>query len=321
MKLRFFISILLFVSVFISCKKDVEINPTPVDECTIPPHPASSCAGCVGVGWLGTTRDQSLNIVSGGYVYNSITEIVYIDANYTLWYLNRTTNIKKKLDVSVTAQPKMNKHGWLTYSKLNGNIYKIKINADSLTQLTFDGQSQYPAWSADGKFIYYLNQKNHGLIRIDENGINQDTLKNILSWVSITDNLMAYVDIFSGKQRILIKDLTTNIDKVIVTNNRIGNNSKDYINNVFIDNNIDKDLYWSDGYGLYKTNISTLSTTTIITACDTKYLYAFSIASDNSKIISTRSDTRAVDANYLYNEKNIYEMNTDGSNIQLITIP
>lgn len=44
---------------------------------------------------------------------------------------------------------------WLAFNY--GQIYKIKANGDSLTQLTYDGNNYLPAWSSDGKWIAYDN--------------------------------------------------------------------------------------------------------------------------------------------------------------------
>jgi Tol biopolymer transport system component len=43
---------------------------------------------------------------------------------------------------------------WLAFN-LGNQIYKRKLNGDSLTQLTFDRENHLPAWSPDGKWIAY----------------------------------------------------------------------------------------------------------------------------------------------------------------------
>jgi len=154
-----------------------------------------------------------------------------------------------------------------------------------------------------------------------KNGVVTDTLENIYSWVSFSSNFMVYIDIVAGKQQILVRDLSNNTDKVVVINMKSGNNAKDNIGEFFLDSYIDKNLYWADGYGLYKTNINSLTTSTIITSCDRKAYLFFCITSDNSKIMATRIDTWIQDAAYLYSERNIFEMNPDGSNLQKINIP
>ena len=43
---------------------------------------------------------------------------------------------------------------WIAFSE-NAQIWKKKINGDSLTQLTFEGRNFFPTWSPDGKWIAY----------------------------------------------------------------------------------------------------------------------------------------------------------------------
>lgn len=43
---------------------------------------------------------------------------------------------------------------WIAFYD-EAQIYKRKLNGDSLTQLTFEGRNFFPAWSPDGKWIVY----------------------------------------------------------------------------------------------------------------------------------------------------------------------
>ena len=54
---------------------------------------------------------------------------------------------------------------WFVFS-WGRQIWKIKVNGDSLTQLTFSGENFYPRWSPDGRKISF-----HKIVPVDSSGI------------------------------------------------------------------------------------------------------------------------------------------------------
>ncbi len=71
---------------------------------------------------------------------------------------------------------------WLAYGS-GGQLYKIKANGDSLTQLTFEGRNFFPRWSPDGKKIAYdsnyLDSRGANVIWImDSNGRNKKDISS-----------------------------------------------------------------------------------------------------------------------------------------------
>jgi len=54
---------------------------------------------------------------------------------------------------------------WLAFS-LGAQIYKITVNGDSLTQLTFEGRNFFPKWSPDGERIAYRRSTPEGGVYI-----------------------------------------------------------------------------------------------------------------------------------------------------------
>jgi len=76
---------------------------------------------------------------------------------------------------------------WLVFS-WGKQIWKVKVNGDSLTQLTFSGENFYPRWSPDGRkivfdsnkdaphgenVIWMMNSDGSGLKRLDEWGMGE----------------------------------------------------------------------------------------------------------------------------------------------------
>ncbi|OGC78097.1 MAG: hypothetical protein A2145_02350 [candidate division Zixibacteria bacterium RBG_16_40_9] len=63
--------------------------------------------------------------------------------------------------------------GWIVYN-MNAQIYKIKTNGDSLTQLTFTGRNFFPDWSPDGsKIVYDRTDSAFGIWMMDADGSNK----------------------------------------------------------------------------------------------------------------------------------------------------
>ena len=57
---------------------------------------------------------------------------------------------------------------------VNAQIYTIKLNGDSLTQLTFEGTNRFPDWSPDGKRIAYTrSEPGSGMWIMDSYGENK----------------------------------------------------------------------------------------------------------------------------------------------------
>ena len=111
-------------------------------------------------------------IENGIYIYNILTKqktlVLEIDVN-------------KKKNYPV-ADIRWSKKNWLIFADFYQNIYKIKPNGDSLTQLTFEGGNFKPEWNYDGTLFCMehhspINNKSYTIIR-DENGLVKDSLQN-----------------------------------------------------------------------------------------------------------------------------------------------
>lgn len=76
---------------------------------------------------------------------SSTTGIFLIDTNGTN---------KRQIVSGYCGSPDFSSDGnWVVFH--SGQIYKIKINGDSLTQLTNGGSNYFPSWSSDGEWIAY----------------------------------------------------------------------------------------------------------------------------------------------------------------------
>lgn len=76
-----------------------------------------------------------------------------IPAKRGLYLISPAGDIVKQLGQGDFQDPAWSPDGqWIAFSR-NAQIWKMKINGDSLEQLTFEGRNFFPAWSNDGKLI------------------------------------------------------------------------------------------------------------------------------------------------------------------------
>lgn len=298
------------------CKKDPSIPPKNLGEnCDeLPSAPQG--------GWNYTTRNLNLNNLK------SQSDLIYADKlyylcddslnRYILWSLSRGTNIKSFIDSKIISSPILNKKEWITYSKSDFNIYKVKTNGDSLTKLTSNGASMNPVWDMTGNYIYYNDANNLSVYRMSKSGILVDTLKNVNSTVTLKDSLIIFLSNAGNSQSLYIKNYFTNSTKLLITQTL--NHSNDLILGFFFDNS-NTFVYYYDLNGLYKVNIDNYSKSKIISSCPKERRLHYSFNYLTNKIMATQISTTLINNYTLYNEYNLIEFNSDGSNPNIINTP
>ena len=78
---------------------------------------------------------------------------------YELWVKDFCTGEQKMITNQAFYGLDWSTKDWLAYTATNQNIWKIKSNGDSLTQLTFMGSyNRYPRWNPNGTKIAYESE-------------------------------------------------------------------------------------------------------------------------------------------------------------------
>ena len=148
----------------LGCSKDKDQykQTLPIDDPCIPTEtgPTIPPYNKVGFGY------KYVNILENNSYYPCINPLNPNEFVYILSYTGRcglykydiirknTTLIIKFVPNNYTAFPstyaRWSRKGWLIFTDLYSNVYKIKDNGDSLTQLTFTSSDFKPEWNYDG---------------------------------------------------------------------------------------------------------------------------------------------------------------------------
>ena len=218
--------------------------------------------------------------------------------------------------------------GWIAFTQAsapNWNIWKVKANGDSLTQLTFNGNSFRPLWSPDGTQIGYETgalgppQYNMQNIRMTSSGTPIDTLWN--------------TGAFAGQAVWALPNRTFNVFAWVYSCHWEGNPSTDLIYQLpdsIMQNGLPKgaaylpgshSMIWSHLTGLYRTDLTSGATERLLATCNSSYFMDLDYSPHTGKLLAVRRRESTPDGVILNIENDVMLMNPDGSCPQVIQIP
>ncbi|MCF8429923.1 MAG: hypothetical protein K9G64_07295 [Bacteroidia bacterium] len=192
MNLKFFyLALLLFV---FACEKDSNIEQPIINSHCIPQENGPIIPKYKGPGFgFEIVHLDSFNYTVPYSNPNNKNEFVYFVYDYKLnnsgIYIYNILTKQKSLVLETDLRAKKrypqsdirwSRKGWLIFADFDNNIYKIKPNGDSLTQLTYSRSNFVPEWNLEGtKFcIEHISKSNKYYTLIcDENGNNLDSLQ------------------------------------------------------------------------------------------------------------------------------------------------
>ncbi|MCB0653276.1 MAG: hypothetical protein KDC85_18525 [Saprospiraceae bacterium] len=223
---------------------------------------------------------------------------------------------------NIGIRPRWSKKGWIIFQLWNElgndgyNIWKIKENGDSLTQLTTSGLCFFPEWNKEGdKFIYELGYTSPTkFIIADQNGdVIDTTLVGVGgngSWQH--DSLVAngnFQGLFIGNPYSNFYDYDLIYSLEHISQSAGG---AEWIN--------EHEIIWSHVTGVYFTNISDSITHRILKTCNAKFYQLPTYSPQLNKVIFQRVERIITDGEKgdLYSE--LYMMNLDGTDEEKIEI-
>jgi hypothetical protein len=338
MNLRLYIPLAFLALLCSACRKDtgkLPLNPgsllgLPTQE---PPWPCEDTA----LDWRKHPIDPFLTEVTSYHGKQSVwrvlydlrdPDLIYYLTNegrnfHHLWKYNRATKLKTLLDKDVLNNISISPTGWLAYEKTDKNIYKIKTNGDSLTQLTVKGVYLYPVWDETGKYLFFMDDYTKGgyNYKTDHSGRIIDTLKNIYSMVFPYKQELYYLKLENNIFYIIRRNNATQRERVIISR-AMGNVYGETIQGFFT--NADQtELYWYGAHGLSRTNLLSLQTKRIIIGGGNSMnaIMHYRQSPFSKHFIAIQFNTEYIDYYNLRSTNKILEFTEDGTCRRTVEIP
>jgi len=213
---------------------------------------------------------------------------------------------------------------WIIFTRSDLNIWKVKSNGDSLTQLTFDENiEKRPQWDGKGQRFLYLISSGH-LIISDENGLTLDTLHNLrypgkFAWMNDTV-VLSTLDLNNDDHGIGYYNINigefTHIDRFeyLISNYK-------YVHGIAWSEN-EQSIVWNSLVNTSKTNIHT-QVRTLLNETNPKWHYyrSVDVSPDGSTFVIYSEDMENIDGCSVRLYNRIYLMDADGSNERYVEFP
>jgi hypothetical protein len=302
-----FIPLLLLIPLLLACRKDkIELPPDVPgepfieNECVslvFPPPPIISFM----FQYYTMVNEKYPKVIYYDVNPHNPDEIVaaYIEAPYQPRKLAKidlkTKNVTVLFDPGnsypqIYSKPRWSRKNWIIFEGQSGpqawDIYKIKSDGDSLTRLTYRGNCLKPDWNWKGdKFICFISPAQIPINGIfDENGVFLDTAFSVVNGGSWRHP--SYYVTHSPDWTIYVSHPAADS---MVFKMEVEKASKHARTADWID---DENFLWSSGNGVFRTNIVTGKTRTLIASCDA-IVYNFPAYSHLTRKAIFRKEMRA----------------------------
>jgi hypothetical protein len=185
------IVLILLTIFFLGCQKDDDIS-LPIE--TVQQESPCEFTPPTGNGQLPPGIVDSMYFSEGSVNPMNANEIVFLSKSDTkLYKLNISTGERNVIleDAMGYSWADWGTNDWLLFTR-SQNLFKVKSNGDSLTQITFNGVGWYANWNPAGThYTYVTSSPETGLISViaDKNDVIIDTLS-----VSLTSSIDWFAD-------------------------------------------------------------------------------------------------------------------------------
>ncbi|MBP9188132.1 MAG: PD40 domain-containing protein, partial [Chitinophagales bacterium] len=223
----------------------------------------------------------------------------------------------------IFSLPEISSTEWLLFTWSDYQLWKIKTNGDSLTQLTSEGLNFEYAWSPDGeKFVYKRDfpTGTYKTLIADKNGNNLFSIGGgykirIPAWSP--DNKYIACGNFNGiyTDIDIINTETWLFTNLIKYNGNTNPNEQVHSIDFFPDS---KHILWATTKELRKTNIETGVTKVISSTCDSQGFSAANISEDGQYILTRKTYYTYFDSKNLLISYKLFLLDGNGNEIREI---
>ena len=315
---------LFILSLFaLACKKKEPASEPAPDPTPLPVNPLPDCGNLPAApspfGWKDSTisEDENVNLFRANpiypraYLYRIIGKVF---PQNRLYFYNYLSGERKFISENVSYIPQTNANGWMVFCKTDQNIYKAKLNGDSLIQLTNNSLCSDPKWDYTGKFIYCYQAANgsnpSNLLKLNRFG-------QLASFVPIefpntvpskNSDKLYYLKTQSNQLSIFLWDQAANTETLVFNSNKPMNGAQ----NDFFDLNIDNNeayLYWSNSSGVLRLNLQNKAVDTLLKNCP-NYTFLNPIVSENCEELTFSVEVlKPLNSVVLFREYRTFELN------------
>jgi hypothetical protein len=328
---------ILFILTLCDCKKKQD-EPEPAEE---PVAPVDTGLGCRDLpsapqpfGWTDTTIDPNQNIMA--FVINPVNPdeaIIVVEGDiygYNKMYnFHIPTRNNKYLASLGEFPPQVNKRGWILYSNAENNIFKVKTNGDSSTQLTFNKRTFDPKWDYTGKNFYYLET---GFSSTPSYLVKRTSTGGFLNHIEAA---LPNTACFKKSDKILFlkarDTVVTLFQKNLISGKEYGyetalltasysTKAPPYFDDLTVDNN-DLYFYWSNTSGVFRHAITGGTTEQILKNCGNyKFINPLIVPSAPDELTVACHFMRPLDSQRMFHEFRPYQVNLSSRQLTWIKL-
>lgn len=311
---------------FTACHKDCPNSPAspggtePESPCEQLPLPG---------GWNGWNYLlPNHKLKSSGFNPNNGDEIVFTESSQsgqgtTLWKYRISTHALTAV-LTEDALPDMGAgdwgdNGWILLDA-GSNIFKVKDNGDSLTQLSFTGANMDPQWSPSCTAYAYTYTGGGPWVSVRT--LLSTGTTDTLHQVPIYHNSCWYTEnqvVWATEVGVLRGDLLT--DSWTIAGPTPVPSDPDNSHYLGITTTWNTAV-WSHMSGLYRTDIANdAGTQLLLSTCDSRYFSGLDHSPQTNKLLSIRRRSTPQDSTTLLVENELVLMNSDGTGLLVLDIP